>query len=285
MNKPIPLRFVDTANTESWPTTLVLYAAATRAPKARAAAARLFGLDVCTPARWARAERLFTVDAQGLTVATAPARADIVFDPADNGHRWHDPGVGLLLKRSLAEDAPANEAPYPAWPRAETLDLTCEPAPPAERPVVSFCGVAHRPPERERVIEAFVASDAVDFRLTRRPQFNDPDRAGYLRSIRESHYVLCPRGVGRFSYRFYEALAAGRVPVLSSGHTVAPPALLAHAYTMCTESPDILAASWKRTRDAWPAVHARNRAAWLELASPLGWLHTLAALIRGRGLL
>lgn len=49
---------------------------------------------------------------------------------------------------------------------------------------------------------------------------NDPgferDRAAYLASLGRSQFVLCPRGHGLATVRFYEALAAGRVPVVIS---------------------------------------------------------------------
>ena len=36
----------------------------------------------------------------------------------------------------------------------------------------------------------------------------------FLNSVSESRYVICPRGDGNQSLRFYEALSAGRVPIL-----------------------------------------------------------------------
>lgn len=39
-------------------------------------------------------------------------------------------------------------------------------------------------------------------------------RSEFLNSVSESRYVICPRGDGNQSLRFYEALSAGRVPIL-----------------------------------------------------------------------
>lgn len=44
----------------------------------------------------------------------------------------------------------------------------------------------------------------------------------YLKSINDSRFVLCPRGVGLNSIRFYETIAAGRIPVLISDNVKLP---------------------------------------------------------------
>lgn len=36
----------------------------------------------------------------------------------------------------------------------------------------------------------------------------------FLDNIKTNRYTLCPRGVGNFSYRFYETLSLGRIPIL-----------------------------------------------------------------------
>src|SRR5262249_13911890 len=35
----------------------------------------------------------------------------------------------------------------------------------------------------------------------------------FRENVLDSHYVLCPRGGGNWSYRFYETLCLGRIPV------------------------------------------------------------------------
>ncbi len=44
----------------------------------------------------------------------------------------------------------------------------------------------------------------------------------YADMIRRTKYVLCPRGIATSSYRLYEAMAAGRAPVIISDAWVAP---------------------------------------------------------------
>lgn len=47
-------------------------------------------------------------------------------------------------------------------------------------------------------------------------------RARYREQVANSKFVLCPRGVGTSSYRLFETMAAGRVPVIISDEWVEP---------------------------------------------------------------
>ena len=47
-------------------------------------------------------------------------------------------------------------------------------------------------------------------------------RREYVQNMVESDYVLCARGVGNFSYRLYETLSAGRIPVFVDTDCVLP---------------------------------------------------------------
>ena len=47
-------------------------------------------------------------------------------------------------------------------------------------------------------------------------------RAEYVQNMLASDYVLCARGVGNFSYRLYEALCMGRIPVFVDTDCVLP---------------------------------------------------------------
>jgi hypothetical protein len=53
------------------------------------------------------------------------------------------------------------------------------------------------------------------------PRFEDR-RERYRGVLGRSRFVLCPRGRGTSSFRLYETLAAGRVPVVISDEWVAP---------------------------------------------------------------
>lgn len=56
--------------------------------------------------------------------------------------------------------------------------------------------------------------DTIDSILVGRPDHSEEGRLRYLREMRDCGVVLCPRGNGRDTHRFYEALYVGAVPVV-----------------------------------------------------------------------
>jgi len=48
------------------------------------------------------------------------------------------------------------------------------------------------------------------------------ERLEYVQNMNNSDYVLCARGVGNFSYRLYETLSCGRIPVFINTDCVLP---------------------------------------------------------------
>ena len=87
----------------------------------------------------------------------------------------------------------------------------------------------------------------------------------------ESHYVLCPRGLGTSSFRLFEAMEAARAPVIISDHWVPPPQVDWSFAVYVRENeiariPDKLRAiadesvdRGRAARDAWQAVYAPER--------------------------
>jgi hypothetical protein len=80
---------------------------------------------------------------------------------------------------------------------------------------------------RERVLRAFESHRAVSSDFVRRGHNLGPPMAGtdhdafrkamrseYVRSVFRNPYSLCIRGAGNWSYRLFETLSAGRIPVL-----------------------------------------------------------------------
>jgi hypothetical protein len=54
------------------------------------------------------------------------------------------------------------------------------------------------------------------------PQIKFRARAEFLNNLLGNDYTLCIRGAGNFSYRFYETLAAGRIPLFINTDCVLP---------------------------------------------------------------
>jgi hypothetical protein len=126
---------------------------------------------------------------------------------------------------------------WPAWARSgfyptirEEGALTYEPGDSPSR-LFSFVGAANAHPVRREIMEldrsdaALIDShaDATALRQGERSELSADDfRARYVESIRDSAFVLCPRGGGTATFRLFEAMLLGRVPVIISDQWVAP---------------------------------------------------------------
>lgn len=86
----------------------------------------------------------------------------------------------------------------------------------------------------------------------------------------QSKFILCPRGGGTSSYRLFETLDAGRVPVILSDQWVAPIGPDWDSFSLripeaqAEHVPQIL----ERNEDRWPEMARRAREAWLEWFAP-----------------
>jgi len=117
----------------------------------------------------------------------------------------------------------------------------------AERPTVSFSGnlgrgmlaeffwrLRHQWRERHsgaalrrsavrQCERASFINDRFEFaRFARQPASRDELRERYVRNIVDSDYVLCIRGAGNWSYRLYETLCLGRIPVFLNTDSLLP---------------------------------------------------------------
>jgi hypothetical protein len=81
--------------------------------------------------------------------------------------------------------------------------------------------------ERERFLGGALARGGLDVATMQRV------RREYVENMVESDYVLCARGAGNFSYRLYETLNCGRIPVFIDTDTVLPCDFLADWRAHC----------------------------------------------------
>jgi hypothetical protein len=87
------------------------------------------------------------------------------------------------------------------------------------RPIVGFCGLVSKP--RKALIKAFEKDDRVQTDFIRREKFwggaphNPALVEEYNQNLENTQYNVCNRGGGNFSMRFYQALSAARIPVLT----------------------------------------------------------------------
>ena len=172
--------------------------------------------------------------------------------------------------------------------------------PPAPSHLFSFVGASDNHPLRERVlglahpgallIDASAESAAVE-RRERSPELQAEWREGFARSIRESAFVLCPRGGGTSTRRIFETMMLGRVPVIVSDQWVAPagPAWPSFSLRVPERRAESIPALLEARAGEAEAMGARARAEWLEWFSEaasfhrtVGWCLDLARFERRR---
>lgn len=105
-------------------------------------------------------------------------------------------------------------------------------------------------------------------------------RAHFRDVLSRSRFVLCPRGKGTSSFRLFETLAAGRVPVIIADDWVPPSG--PDWETFCLRWPEgksagLIEAIEERDRD-WPAMSAAALAAHREHFAPDVWFHQVITL-------
>lgn len=93
-------------------------------------------------------------------------------------------------------------------------------------PIVGFCGLPSK--YRINLIEKIKQTKKIENNFILRESFwaGDPHNiqvvSEFDENIKNSHFVICNRGNGNFSMRFYQTLAFGRIPLLLNTDTVLP---------------------------------------------------------------
>lgn len=100
-------------------------------------------------------------------------------------------------------------------------------------------------------------------------------RKEYFENISNNIFTLCHRGAGNFSYRFYETLMMGRIPVLIDTDCVFPIDIKTTC-VYCKPSDNVVNKihEFYSTQDLLE-VQKNNRLIWETKLSPWGWLRTL----------
>jgi len=134
----------------------------------------------------------------------------------------------LLYRTSLnSSKRKHNEFSMPAWSRDFNDYVLFEPRHKSIKPVVSFCGYLSHP-LRKLCLEELDSNQNIEKNFIIRDMFwggkvHDIGlRREYAHNIASSDFVLCTRGAGNFSYRFYETLSAGRIPIFVNSDSILP---------------------------------------------------------------
>ena len=102
-------------------------------------------------------------------------------------------------------------------------------------------------------------------------------RSRYRDVVGRSKFVLCPRGAGTSTFRLFEVLAAGRVPVIVSDDWVAPEGVQWSKVSVRVRENDVAAIPrvLAALETDWPIMSRGARAAYLERFSLDVWFHNL----------
>ena len=95
------------------------------------------------------------------------------------------------------------------------------------KPTVGFCGyISH--PIRKQSLDILNNNPYINKNFISRDAFwggsphNQNIRKEYINNIVDSDFILCSRGAGNFSYRLYETLSCGRIPIIIDTDCVYP---------------------------------------------------------------
>lgn len=103
------------------------------------------------------------------------------------------------------------------------------------------------------------------------------DDLDYVKTLRSSKFVLCPRGLGPTSWRFYETMMAGRVPVIVSDRWVPAREIEWESFSIRVEEKDVasIPARCEALEDSAEVMGKRARREWdanCSLDRSFGWI-------------
>ena len=140
----------------------------------------------------------------------------VFFIVDDHEHDFNRYDNQIIIRTSMLKSRKhCNEVILPyIWesiPIFEPLKLT-------DKPIIGFCGLNSG--NRTSTINECLNCNDVQCNFILRNQFwggkpHDSQLVEEFRNnIKSSHYIICNRGNGNFSMRFYQTLSAGRIPIL-----------------------------------------------------------------------
>jgi hypothetical protein len=152
---------------------------------------------------------------------------------------------------------------------------------------------------RRRAMQHLEASDSVKTSFIKRQEYfagtvteteaRASERREYIENMLHSDYVLCVRGYGNYSFRFFEAMSLGRTPILVDTECVLPFEFL-HDYAeiIVIVPAKKLAQIADRVREfhtqfaagGYEVHQLRIRRFWEDWLSPKGYFSNLPALLK-----
>ena len=93
-----------------------------------------------------------------------------------------------------------------------------EPLKRTTKPIIGFCGWRSKP--RYEILKKIRNHNQLQANYILRDKFMGGHRLSkntvndFYENMKQSHFIICNRGTGNFSMRFYQTLAAGRIPLV-----------------------------------------------------------------------
>lgn len=201
----------------------------------------------------------------------------------------------IFCKASVSSNEPGKYIAVPY--RVDDLEQLCHFDPARIKWQTSFVGYPGSSPLREQLLLAVAASKFLSSHLDIAPKFhwhlNQADqrdrRERYLNRLADSLTVLCPRGDGMNSIRFFEALSAGKIPVLLADNCLLPFEKLIRYDRFVIRIPEQDAdntdkhiLSWIGGKDSDELMQRcwEARQAWQQLLEPEGMMKGLQQMLR-----
>lgn len=206
---------------------------------------------------------------------------------------YHDADISVTPIRTISPSIPLSHYNLRHKRSFHYLGRMCEnemldQAKPDFRPerkyLANFLGACHHHPVRKQLLslsrrEDFLLKDTTGvpaWKLSKEEKQNY--EAEYVQIMHESYFVLCPRGIGPSTYRYFETMQLGRVPVIIADQWVEVPGIpwrdfsIRIAETKVAEIPAILSEYKSRAVE----MGQMARAVWEQYFSPQSSLDQLA---------
>lgn len=151
---------------------------------------------------------------------------------------------------------------------------------------IGFCGaITHQ--LRGHILSILSNSNKIETDFLVRRGFWAPEmtkdeaRIGYMKNMTDNTFILCMRGEGNFSYRLYETMMMGRIPIIIDSEQVFPfdnvidysKFSIRIDINNINSIEEIIYNKIKSfTKEEIMTMQKNSREAWLEYFSPLGWI-------------
>jgi|688.fasta_scaffold58393_3 hypothetical protein len=153
-------------------------------------------------------------------------------------------------------------------------------------PTIGFCGaITHE--YRRKIIDSIKDSEKLVSNFIIRNDFwggkiwDDSIRIEYIQNSLMSDFIICVRGAGNFSYRFYETLCLGRIPIVLDTDISLPfESYLNYDFILKIKTSDlsnlesIILNYWQNIED-YLLLQKQIISFWENHLSPLGFIKTL----------